>query len=367
MSSPELVYCALVALAGYALFLISSHMKAKNDPPTRRRRAQPAVPVATAGSGTAHAAVVHPRRKVIQRNLSVVYENESDIEEVAPPSSTQQGSSSGAGAGSQARLDSRSSNRSAQGHSRARSRSRSVVDVPAQLSTLEQLVTAVRARATASVVPLALTIGINPPAPRTPSAEPFAAPVSPLPVCMPPTAPLAPVRLSTPPSSLRLPSPPGIARAPSIGPSNINQAPSAGPSAHLAAEQDPPSAPGTGFTQLTVGGSPIVRTERKVTPRPKHNEPRKTILTPYWGPGKTPALELIRAPPDLTSDPELAVGDVFHWYTAVQYRLWVWDSDDDGLSKWQATNVPSWVSQEHYADLDHAMRSKDAYEPESEL
>ncbi len=84
MSSPELVYCALVALAGYALFLISSHMKAKNDPPTRRRRAQPAVPVATAGSGTAHATVVHPRRKVIQRNLSVVYENESDIEEVAP-------------------------------------------------------------------------------------------------------------------------------------------------------------------------------------------------------------------------------------------------------------------------------------------
>ncbi len=140
-----------------------------------------------------------------------------------------------------------------------------------------------------------------------------------------------------------------------------------------------------------------------MTPRPKHNEPRKTILTPYWGPGKTPALELIRAPPDLTSDPELAVGDVFHWYTAVQYRLWVWDSDDDGLLKWQAvryghrradgrrlivtpqTNVPSWVSQEHYADLDHgesmyiafdhhaytalftAMRSKDAYEPESEL
>ncbi len=94
------------------------------------------------------------------------------------------------------------------------------------------------------------------------------------------------------------------------------------------------------------------------------------------------------------------MGDVFHWYTVDQYRLWVWGPDNDGLPKWQAvryghqrsdgrrlivtpqTNVPSWVSQERYADLDHgelfqrtfdrhaysccslAMKTKDAYEPE---
>ncbi len=174
------------------------------------------------------------------------------------PSSTQRGtSSSGAGA-ARARSDSRSSQRPAQGPSRARSRSRSVVDVPGQLSTLEQLVTAVRARATASVVPLALTVGINPPAPRTSHAEPFAPPVTPLTACMPPTAPLAPVRLSTPLSPLRQPSPAMQLRgdrAPSVGPSNINRTPSAGPSTaatHLAAVQEPPSDPITGSTQLTV-------------------------------------------------------------------------------------------------------------------
>ena len=85
------------------------------------------------------------------------------------------------------------------------------------------------------------------------------------------------------------------------------------------------------------------------------------VVTRYWEP-EVIGTRLIDCPPDLSGDRNLAVGDIFIYWTASQYRLWIYRSGgywervemgyerEDGrvLIVTPQKREPSWVSREYY-------------------
>ncbi|KAI0715881.1 hypothetical protein C8T65DRAFT_738319 [Cerioporus squamosus] len=114
-------------------------------------------------------------------------------------------------------------------------------------------------------------------------------------------------------------------------------------------------------------GSPIRWRERKVGGG-----------TFYWEPEKI-ALQLIHAPPDLTGNPKLALGDLFFYQTLTRYKFWIWTLEDSEKPYWKAIRYgfqredgrrlivtpaqrkPGWVKQERWSQLSHELRLLDAY------
>lgn len=120
----------------------------------------------------------------------------------------------------------------------------------------------------------------------------------------------------------------------------------------------------------TVGGSPVRWRERVVKPRPKAGQPQQVVKTYYWQPDAL-GLQRIACPPDLKSQPQLALGDVFYYPMLTRYQLWLWTSDDSGRLYWLAVRYgyrredgrrliitpelrkPSWVTESRWAQLGH--------------
>ncbi|PIL31021.1 hypothetical protein GSI_05715 [Ganoderma sinense ZZ0214-1] len=166
--------------------------------------------------------------------------------------------------------------------------------------------------------------------------------------------------------------------APPAGPSTSRTAPAAGPptsrrlltttvgsSVDSTVGASVPWSPKKGWTNTCrVNGIAYHRTEKKMRPRKSFkagSEEPEVVITPYWEPENI-AARLIDSPPDLSGDPNLAVGDIFIFHTAMHYRLWIyreggsWErievgfrrEDDRFLIVTPVKKEPSWVSRDYF-------------------
>ena len=114
-----------------------------------------------------------------------------------------------------------------------------------------------------------------------------------------------------------------------------------------------------------------------MTPRKSKeaSENPATVKTPYWAPEEI-GVAPIAAPPNPTGQDGLAIGDVFYYrMQSNRYQLWLWMVGLHGEPRWMpvrygyrrddgrwlivtpSTNVPSWVSTNHYSRLKHGQPS----------
>ena len=121
-------------------------------------------------------------------------------------------------------------------------------------------------------------------------------------------------------------------------------------------------------------GSPIKRHVRKFTPRAKANQDADNlpvepcqVVTLFYRQEEL-GQEPLDAPPDLSHDPELSLGDLF--YHAMQdgsFQLWLWCIGTDGQPRWKQVyvgyqredgrwllvtpqlKVPGWVSWDRFS------------------
>ncbi|KAI1783096.1 hypothetical protein LXA43DRAFT_1067979 [Ganoderma leucocontextum] len=150
---------------------------------------------------------------------------------------------------------------------------------------------------------------------------------------------------------------PSASRADAPGPAT-SRSDIPGPSAPRAVVRDAlpesvaiPSTPGSsspsGLGRDTSAiSSPIKRHVRKFTPRAKATqeiddlpaEPSQ-VVTSFYQPDEV-GDEPIEAPPDLTRDPELTLGDLFYYVKRDgTYKLWLWCIGHDGQPWWKPVYV----------------------------
>ncbi|KAI0644327.1 hypothetical protein C8Q79DRAFT_1012119 [Trametes meyenii] len=78
-------------------------------------------------------------------------------------------------------------------------------------------------------------------------------------------------------------------------------------------------------------GSPYRRRQRAI----KKRAGAEGAVTTYWFEAAEIGDELIDAPPDLTDDSDLHLGDLFYHHTHSEYQLWLWTIGKDGKAAWE--------------------------------